>query len=292
MCKRISVYTRRRVERGRTRRNAKEPEGTRRNAKEREGARRNAGERGGTRDGARRPAKASNGAQRRAKAQKRTNACVYMCLQFFHFFYNLDCKDGYKNMNLVSVPTPATFNRHFATISKLIKEYSVQLEFTPTKTTSLNIRRNMLHLTTGHNQNSYGCRVPGIYTNKTGHLRIASPINGFWNYQYLSSASFPLNKLIIIKVSQTKVGKDYIYTIEINGKQMRKEINRMPAEFENVKVYISNPWNNPQVGYVQGLSIKGNFILVCRVLERKKSSNAIVSQFVIPGPICNTWPNL
>ena len=71
-----------------------------------------------------------------------------------------------------------------------------------------------------------------------------------------------LNKWIIINVSQTKVGEDYQYIVEMNGEVLHTVKNAKPWQFENVKIYISDPWTPAVPGYVRNVYIKGKVKLI------------------------------
>ena len=161
---------------------------------------------------------------------------------------------------MIATETPIEKNRHIATISKLAKEYSVQLEVMITHL-PIEEHYNVLHLTTGVNTGEYGCRIPAVWIHSTGHILIASRVNGQWSFNYCYPPSLvTLNKWIRIKVSQAKTGEHYLYSIEVNGEVMLKANNTTPEEFEKVKVYASDPWYIAQQGYIRRLSIGGNVI--------------------------------
>ena len=168
---------------------------------------------------------------------------------------------------MIADETPIVKGRHLATVSKLIKEYSVQLEVLPTRFLS-KAGTSVLHFTTGLKNGKYGSRTPGIWFSRNikGGLFLVSPISGINNYVYKSRAFTP-NQWIKINVSQTKIKDDYIYKVAVNGKEVQKVKNTKPEDFEDVKVYVANPWHTAQEGYVRNVSIKGNIVLIvfCKV---------------------------
>ena len=152
-------------------------------------------------------------------------------------------------------------NRLLATIRKMEKQYSVQVEFMVTESFPINGWYNIFHATISGNSDVYGCRIPGIvikYTNGNMFIHISSAINGNMDFSYDTPITpVPLNKWITINVSQTKVNDAYHYKIEMDGELVYTVENRQPREFQNVKIYISNPWIPAVPGYVRNVHIKG-----------------------------------
>ena len=66
----------------------------------------------------------------------------------------------------------------------------------------------------------------------------------------------------MVKVSQVKVGNDYVYKVEVDGNEVKKVNNANPMEFENVTVYVSDPWHSAALGSIRNLIIKGKFLLI------------------------------
>ena len=149
-----------------------------------------------------------------------------------------------------------------ATISNFNKEYFVEMEVMLTKQITAKGWNNVMQATTGQSNSYYGSRTPAIWFHCNGGklaIRVDSPING--NKLYTAKTPyqiFDLNKWIMIKVSQTKTGNDYKHKVEVDGEELHHVTNRQPQEFNNVKVYVSSPWDKALPGgYIRNLSIKG-----------------------------------
>ena len=152
-------------------------------------------------------------------------------------------------------------NRLLATIIKLGKQYSLHVEFMPNESFSPHGWRSIFHATISGDKDVYGSRTPGIwikYTNGNMFIHITSAINGNMNFYYETPTTpVPLNKWLTINISQTKVNDAYHYKIEMDGELVYTVENRQPREFQNVKIYISDPWNIADPGYVRNVHIKG-----------------------------------
>ena len=149
-----------------------------------------------------------------------------------------------------------------ATISTFPKEYSVQFEYNLTGC-PIDGWNNMIHITTGSNNRVYGNRIVTNFhwcTNGNIQTKICSQVNGDVNYctEYIPT---PKNKWVMVKVSQVKMGNDYVYEVEVDGNEVQKANNTKPMEFENVTVYVSNPWHPAPLGSIRNLTIKGKFLL-------------------------------
>ena len=66
-----------------------------------------------------------------------------------------------------------------------------------------------------------------------------------------------LNKWMKMNVTQTKVKNDYQFIVEVDGEVIDRVSNTQTQAFENVKIYISDPWFEAVLGYVRNVFIKG-----------------------------------
>ena len=66
---------------------------------------------------------------------------------------------------------------------------------------------------------------------------------------------FPLNEWIKVKVQQIDVNGSAMYSIFLNDVKVHEVINTQPSAFDNVKVFVSDPWQNPQEGRIRNLII-------------------------------------
>ena len=135
------------------------------------------------------------------------------------------------------------------------------MEYMLTESFSTSGWHNIYHATISGNRDVYGSRIPGIWINHdngTIHTRVCFAIDDNMGYFHDSpTTSIQLNQWIAIIVSQTKVGGDYYFKYEMNGKAISTKKNTKPQQYENVKIYISDPWHPPVPGYVRNVYLKG-----------------------------------
>ena len=147
------------------------------------------------------------------------------------------------------------------TIRKLKKQYYLHVEFMITEPFLTNDYYNIYHATISGSRDVYGSRTPGIWIrhdNGNMYIHTNSAVNGAKTYKHNTpTTTVQLNKWITINISQTKVGDDYEYKVEIDGEVLHVVKNTQPQEFLNVKIYISNPWAPAVPGYVRNVYIKG-----------------------------------
>ena len=162
---------------------------------------------------------------------------------------------------MISEQTRIKGNRLLATIRKLAKQYSLHMEYMLTESFPTNDWYNMYHATISRNSDVYGSRIPGIWikhVNGTIHTHVHFAIDENMGHSFDSpTTSIHLNKWIPIIISQIKVGGDYYFKFETNGKVIYTKKNTKPRQYENVKIYISNPWYPPVPGYVRNVCLKG-----------------------------------
>lgn len=113
---------------------------------------------------------------------------------------------------------------------------------------------NIIHLSTGENKVERGNRIPGVWLYRDGKLHVTSDVNGDLNYITDDPKEFPLNKWVSIEVESKKNNKGaHIYTVNVDGREIRRVENKKPALHENVKVYTSDPWYPAANGWIRDL---------------------------------------
>ena len=151
-------------------------------------------------------------------------------------------------------------NRLVATIAQLEKQYSVQLEFMITEIFPAVGWYNVYHATIGGDY-VYGSRTPAIsvrYYNGTMFVSTWSAVNGKSKYGYNTlPGPMQLNKWMKINVTQTNVKGVYQFNVEVNGEVIDRVNNTQTQAFENVTIYISDPWFEAVPGYIRNVFIKG-----------------------------------
>ena len=140
------------------------------------------------------------------------------------------------------------------------EQYYVHVEFMITELFPKNDWYNIFHATISGDMDVYGSRAPGIWINhENGNIFtcIVSAVDGGFSIYYAPTTPVQLFKWVAINISQTKVEDDYQYKVEINGEVVHMAKNTQPREFENVKIYISDPWYPALPGYVRNVYMKG-----------------------------------
>ena len=143
----------------------------------------------------------------------------------------------------------------------LSKEWKVSFTLLPIDLKSK--WKSILHITTGENACCFGSRTHAIFAKASG-LNVHSAISGDENKPF----SFPpptigLYTTFEIRQEIKEEGK-MIFTVVIDGVEVHQMENTDPRVFENVAVYVANPWHhtspsvndpNYSIGYIQDLSI-------------------------------------
>lgn len=151
------------------------------------------------------------------------------------------------------------FDYLFDTIPVLFKTWSISFDLILFGT--IESFGSILHFTIKNDHGLYGERTPAIWTlpNNT-KLHLASAVNGKPTYTFSSYNDIPINKTTKIKVEQRY---DYFYNAfwyntYINDVIVHSIENSMPGRFENVKVYIADPWHRPANGFIKHYKFVNN----------------------------------
>ena len=110
--------------------------------------------------------------------------------------------------------------------------------------------QNILHFTTGGDN----IRIPAVFF-VNGKLTIFSEINGNSNYEYQYTKKCTANTWISIDIFQELIGDRYIFKIKVDGKRVHEVENKIPKDFYNVEIYVSDPWNQNFKGLIRNLLI-------------------------------------
>ena len=128
------------------------------------------------------------------------------------------------------------------TLPKWGRLYTVEADITvkkiPTTTWT-----NIFHFTIKDNHVKLGDRIPAVWINKAGYFHISSAVNG--NRNFVKDFNFDVGEKYHMKIQQFQRDNKIIYEVLINGKPIHSGENTDPKDFENVKVYVSDPWYNP-----------------------------------------------
>ena len=127
--------------------------------------------------------------------------------------------------------------------------------------TIMTLCKHRVHITTGENVCCFGSRTPAIFARSSNPgLNVHSAISGDENKHFSSpSPTIGLYTTIEIRQEMNEEG-EMIFTVVIDGVEVHQMENTDPRVFENVAVFVGNPWtsaNEPNyiLGYVMDLSI-------------------------------------
>ena len=112
---------------------------------------------------------------------------------------------------------------------------------------------NILHATKGSNR----VMLPGVFVlPDSTKLKICSNINGN-SSSCFNTAPLVLNSFTNIKIRQFHYNRQtYRYQIFLNTRRVYNIDNRRAINSGNVKVYVSNPWQNEAIGHISGVNFK------------------------------------
>ena len=119
---------------------------------------------------------------------------------------------------------------------------------------------NVFHFTQNGNQYAYGDRIPAIFiksiNQQNGYFYICSGVNG--NKNYCKDFKFDLSTKYRLLIEQFEEGGKILFKIEVTALLINYDIsstrittktsmfheveNKNAQDFNNVKVYVSNPW--------------------------------------------------
>ena len=150
-------------------------------------------------------------------------------------------------------------NQIIKTINTLPKEYELSFEVKFTSYTNVDWS-NIIHLTVGGNMATYGDRTPGVWIFSGSNFHFSSAINGVVDGIYGSNVTLKLMEWTKVKISQLLMNGNYVFTIWVAESIVYNVINYDAREFNDVKVYISDPWFVAQAGYVRNLIIKNAYV--------------------------------
>ena len=144
------------------------------------------------------------------------------------------------------------------TLATLGHEYEVSFDVFPLSFGTA--FHNIVHMTTGKVCCDAPDRTPAIWfrpsggTSTTRALHMASSVNGV-QHQFNPTTLFPLFQWVNVRFKQGWSTGVVYYEIFINEVRVHRTVNTKPAVYHNVKVYASNPWDNPQEGFISNLRV-------------------------------------
>ncbi|XP_065675348.1 uncharacterized protein LOC136091580 isoform X2 [Hydra vulgaris] len=142
-------------------------------------------------------------------------------------------------------------NNPLQTIAVFPIQYEITFEACLTTFTSGNYSSTLSNLFNFTNS-GYGYCVVCMGFFKTGEMQLSALINST-SYSF-TTKSFELG-CKQYKISQTLYQESYIFTILVDGWTLSTVKNLAPQEFNNVQIYISDPWTVAQPGYISNFNI-------------------------------------
>ena len=64
-----------------------------------------------------------------------------------------------------------------------------------------------------------------------------------------------MNQWYSITVEQKLVNSKYVYSVHLNGKLVYTKENMKPRTYQNVKLYVSDPWHPALDGQIKDLKV-------------------------------------
>ena len=147
-----------------------------------------------------------------------------------------------------------TKNNLVTTLPVLHKEFEVKLELNVLSVSNTWV--NVFHMTTGGDHAVYGDRIPALWLNggSNPYLHACASIDGSVNY--CKNYNVPTNTWHKVKLSQRKSKNgNYVFEFEVNNMMINSVLNSQPADFNNVKVFASDPWYPPFHGSVRNFQV-------------------------------------
>jgi len=117
---------------------------------------------------------------------------------------------------------------------------------------------SVFHMTTGGNYGTPGSRIPAVFVNRPGkYLGVFSGVNG--NVDYRQTYPVKLKTWYHVQIKQVekegKNGSMFVYTILVNNEVVTSLVNTKPSEYENVKVFVTDPWHPVLDGHIKNIQI-------------------------------------
>ena len=130
------------------------------------------------------------------------------------------------------------------TLPKWGRLYTVEADITVNKLPSASaVWANIFHFTINKNIGTNGDRIPLVLVNKDKYFYISTDLNGKVD-KGTFKFNFDMYKKYHLKIEQFQKDGKIMYQVMINGKTEYSAENTDPKDFENVKVFASDPWHD------------------------------------------------
>ena len=149
------------------------------------------------------------------------------------------------------------------TLPTLTKEWRISFELRPTRYQDNSYAEIGQIMIGGRNVSL------GVHKEKGVYIAISLK-NGESGKKFFKSSKPPLSEWTPVKISQTRVGSKYLFTLIIRGKTLWTIENTDPRDFSDVNVFASSDLSVAQAGFIRKL-------LISKKMTGKKSSNCLCS---------------
>ena len=109
---------------------------------------------------------------------------------------------------------------------------------------------NVFHMTsTDNNCCNHGDRIPAVFVGKEKHFHITASVGGNGNFHH--NYNFELNTLYHVKIKQEKMvgSTSGNFSIWINDEYILFKENDQLKNFDNVRLYLGDPWHSSFKSY-------------------------------------------
>ena len=153
--------------------------------------------------------------------------------------------------------SPLVKGKLLTSISVLGKQWRVSFEVFPENFDHTGLA-SILHLRTGEHGNKFGRRIPAVLIQRNKRVLVSTALGKklIFTKRFRSKNGPALRNWTKIEVRQSLQGEDYIYSIDLGGRQVFTANNSRPREFYDVKVYAASPSSPPLSGSIRNLKIE------------------------------------
>ena len=186
--------------------------------------------------------------------------------------------------NVLSLHALSSIYFHFCILAKQIEKgykFKTGLTLYPTYQISFEfyavsfekqVAESIIHFTaTNNNCCNSGDRLIGLWTPGTGtavdsnSLLFINEINGKANNALVTSKKYHAKQWINVVITQRVLNGKYVLTVVVNSEVIREMENTSPQVFENVIVYVSDPWYIPLQGTIRNIKIETGKHISCLI---------------------------
>ena len=153
--------------------------------------------------------------------------------------------------------SPLVKGKLLTSIPVLGKQWRVSFEVFPENFDHTGLA-SILHLRTGEHRNKFGRRIPAVLIQRNKRVLVSTALGKklIFTKRFRSKNGPALRNWTKIEVGQSLQGEDYIYSIDLGGRQVFTANNSRPREFYDVKVYAASPSSPPLSGSIRNLKIE------------------------------------